>query len=720
MAYRLFVLSMLVGICMVVVYRVKHVPSAGEGAQGGRWVWIGLFVAELWLSLSWLLRQAFRWNLVYRYTFKDRLSHRYEKELPGVDIFVCTADPRVEPPIMVINTVLSVMAYDYPPEKLSVYLSDDGGSELTFYAMIEASRFSKHWLPFCKKFKAEPSSPAAFFSSTNSPHPLQDPHMPNHYSSIKKLYKDMENRIKTVTELGRAPQEIRREHKGFLEWDTVSSPRDHQTILQILIDGKDPNAVDMEGQPLPTLVYMAREKRPQYHHNFKAGAMNALIRVSSKISNGPIILNVDCDMYSNSLDSVRDALCFLMDEEKGHEIAFVQYPQSFNNITKNDLYGSSLRAIFEVDVYGIDGLGGTPYMGTGCFHRRDTLCGRKYTEEYKRDNWQTENDRIEGESLNEFVDRIKGLANCNYDENTEWGKEMGLKYGCAVEDVITGLAIQCRGWKSVYFNPGKKAFLGVGPVTLDQMLVQHKRWSEGHLQIFLSRYCPFWQGHGRINIGLQMAYSHFNLWATYGPPTLYYLLIPSLCLLKAIPLFPKISSPWFLPFAYLIIASSTYSLGEFLWIGGSLQGWWNDQRIWIYRKTTSYLFAMLETMLKVLGFTKSGFAITAKVADDDVMHRYEQEIMEFGTNSPMFSLLTTVALLNLFSLLGGMKRLLMDPGTDVLETSCLQIFLCAFVVAINLPLYQSLFFRKDTGRMPSSLLSRSFVLALIACMLPMY
>jgi hypothetical protein len=28
---------------------------------------------------------------------------------------------------------------------------------------------------------------------------------------------------------------------------------------------------------LPTLVYVAREKRPQYHHNFKAGAMNALV-----------------------------------------------------------------------------------------------------------------------------------------------------------------------------------------------------------------------------------------------------------------------------------------------------------------------------------------------------------------------------------------------------------------------------------------------------------
>lgn len=78
---------------------------------------------------------------------------------------MCTADPDIEPPMMVINTVLSVMAYDYPPEKMAVYLSDDGGSYFTFYALLEASLFSQHWIPFCKKFNVEPRSPAAYFSS---------------------------------------------------------------------------------------------------------------------------------------------------------------------------------------------------------------------------------------------------------------------------------------------------------------------------------------------------------------------------------------------------------------------------------------------------------------------------------------------------------------------------------------------------------------------------
>ena len=76
-----------------------------------------------------------------------------ESDYPALDVFICTADPYKEPPIGVVNTALSVMAYDYPVEKLSVYVSDDGGSQLTLFAFMEAARFATHWLPFCRKNK---------------------------------------------------------------------------------------------------------------------------------------------------------------------------------------------------------------------------------------------------------------------------------------------------------------------------------------------------------------------------------------------------------------------------------------------------------------------------------------------------------------------------------------------------------------------------------------
>ncbi|XP_073098854.1 cellulose synthase-like protein E6 [Elaeis guineensis] len=400
------------------------------------------------------------------------------------------------------------MAYNYPPKKLSVYLSDDAGSVLTFYALWEASQFAKHWLPFCKKYNLEPRSPAAYFSkSCNS----RDACNPIEWSSMKSLYEEMADRIDTVIMLGEIPEALKA-NKGFSEWSSGMTSWNHPPVVQILIDGRDQDAIDDDGNALPTLVYMAREKRPQHHHNFKAGAMNALIRVSSEISTSPIILNMDCDMYSNNLESIRHALCFFLDEVKSHDIGFVQYPQFFDNITKNDLYGNSVNVINEVELPGLDSWGGPPYLGTGCFHRREILYGGRYSKDYKED-WKRGAERKMAKYACILEEKAKSLITCTYDRNTQWGQEIGLKYDCAVEDVITGLLIQCRGWKSICnnINPSRKAFLGVAPTTL----VQFKRWSEGTFQIFLSKYCNFILGRGKIKLGLQMGYCIYCSWAEF-------------------------------------------------------------------------------------------------------------------------------------------------------------------------------------------------------------
>ncbi|XP_058112664.1 cellulose synthase-like protein E1 isoform X3 [Magnolia sinica] len=639
-AYKIYAISVFMGICMIWMYRATHVPE-----KGLRWAWFCMFGAEIWFGIYWIFTQSARWRPVYRSTFKERLSHRYEDELPGVDIFVCTADPTIEPPTLVINTVLSVMAYDYPQEKLSIYLSDDGGSDLTFYALLEASRFSKHWIPFCKKFKVEPRSPAVYFATTSEPHDTQHT---NEWLSTKKLYEEMANRIDTTVKLGRISGEIRAEHKGFTEWQSVVNSRNHQAIIQILIDGRDPNAVDAEGSALPTLVYMAREKRPQHPHNFKAGALNALM-----------------------------------------------------------------------EFHGMDGYGGPMYVGTGCFFRRESLCGKKYSEEYKEEWKKGMEGRAKGNAM-ELEDRAKGLASCTCEENTQWGKEMGLKYGTPVEDVTTGLAIQCRGWKSIYLNPTRKAFLGIAPTTLLQSLVQHKRWGEGHLQLFLTKHCSFIQGHGKIKLQLQMGNAILNAWAVNAFPTLCYVVVPSLSLLNGISLFPKISSPWFITFAYVTVAKHTYSLVEGLWLGDTVQSWWNQQRIWLYRRTSAYFFANIDVALKLSGLAKSAFAITAKETDDEVAKRYELEIMEFGSNSPMFTILATLAMLNLFCLFGAIKRLAMGDEMGDVEALVLQFVLCGVLVIINWPIYQGLLMRKDMGRLPTTVAFTSIGLAVLACLNPMH
>ena len=77
---------------------------------------------------------------------------------------------------------------------------------------------------------------------------------------------------------------------------------------------------------------------------------------------------------------------------------------------------------------GMDGFGGPMYIGTGCFHRMDTLCGRKFSDQYKND-WKSEkenNDQMIEASLHELEENSKALACCTYEENTLWGKEVTL------------------------------------------------------------------------------------------------------------------------------------------------------------------------------------------------------------------------------------------------------------------------------------------------------
>ncbi|KAJ0775687.1 putative cellulose synthase (UDP-forming) [Helianthus annuus] len=118
----------------------------------------------------------------------------------------------------------------------------------------------------------------------------------------------------------------------------------YKIALQVMVDES------MHDQrKMPLLVYVSREKRPSHPHHFKAGALNALLRVSSLISNSPYILGLDCDMYCNNKNSAREAMCFHLDPNLSSSLAFVQFPQTFHNISKHDIYESQLRCFFKVN-----------------------------------------------------------------------------------------------------------------------------------------------------------------------------------------------------------------------------------------------------------------------------------------------------------------------------------------------------------------------------------
>ncbi|BBH01868.1 cellulose synthase like G1, partial [Prunus dulcis] len=219
-----------------------------------------------------------------------------------VDVFICTADPEKEPTVGVMNTVLSAMAMDYPPEKLYVYLSDDGGAAVTLKGMREAWRFAKWWLPFCRRYGIKCRAPEAYFSAEE-------------------------------------------EDSDFGGSEFIQEREDIKVIQET---SSDDAIQENETKNMPLLVYVSREKRPSHPHHFKVGALNVLLRVSGVISNSPYMLGLDCDMHCHDPSSARQAMCFHLDPKISPSLALVQFPQKFHNISNNDIYDSQLRSIFWV------------------------------------------------------------------------------------------------------------------------------------------------------------------------------------------------------------------------------------------------------------------------------------------------------------------------------------------------------------------------------------
>ncbi|XP_002524299.2 cellulose synthase A catalytic subunit 5 [UDP-forming] [Ricinus communis] len=370
--YRLIIILRLVILGLFFHYRLLHPVNDAYG------LWLTSTVCEIWFAVSWIFDQLPKWYPIERETYLDRLSLRYEKdgkpsELAAIDIFVSTVDPMKEPPLITANTVLSILAVDYPVDKVACYVSDDGAAMLTFEALSETSEFARKWVPFCKKYKIEPRAPEWYFGEkVDYLKDKVDPSFIRERRAMKREYEEFRVRINgLVSTAQKVPEE------GWTMQDGTPWPgnnvRDHPGMIQVFLGQHGVH--DVEGNQLPCLVYVSREKRPGFDHHKKAGAMNALVRVSAIISNAPYLLNVDCDHYINNSKALRDAMCFMMDPTSGKKICYVQFPQRFDGIDRHDRYSNRNVVFFDINMKGLDGIQGPIYVGTGCVFRRQALYG---------------------------------------------------------------------------------------------------------------------------------------------------------------------------------------------------------------------------------------------------------------------------------------------------------------------------------------------------------
>ncbi|XP_047327715.1 cellulose synthase A catalytic subunit 1 [UDP-forming]-like isoform X2 [Impatiens glandulifera] len=370
--YRVIIILRLIILGFFLQYRCTHPVTDAYP------LWLTSVICEVWFALSWLLDQFPKWSPINRETYLDRLAIRYDREgepsqLAPIDVFVSTVDPLKEPPLVTANTVLSILAVDYPVDKVSCYVSDDGSAMLTFEALSETAEFAKKWVPFCKKHSIEPRAPEFYFAQKIDY--LKDKVQPSFVKERRAMKREYEEfKVRTnglVAKAQKMPEE------GWTMQDGTpwpgNNPRDHPGMIQVFLGHS--GGLDTDGNELPRLVYVSREKRPGFQHHKKAGAMNALIRVSAVLTNGAYLLNVDCDHYFNNSKCLKEAMCFMMDPLLGKKTCYVQFPQRFDGIDLHDRYANRNIVFFDINLKGLDGIQGPVYVGTGCCFNRQALYG---------------------------------------------------------------------------------------------------------------------------------------------------------------------------------------------------------------------------------------------------------------------------------------------------------------------------------------------------------
>ncbi|KAI8012702.1 Cellulose synthase-like protein B3 [Camellia lanceoleosa] len=716
-AVELIILFLLFSLLL---YRLLSLKDHG-------FIWILAFLCESWFAFTWVLILSSKWNQVDYKTYPERLLQR-KLDLPPVDMFVTTTDPVLEPPILTVNTVLSLLAVDYPSDKLACYVSDDGASPLTFYSLVEASKFAKIWVPFCKKYNIQIRAPFRYFTiESTSPRDVS-PEFKQEWKRMKDEYEMLSKKIEEA-----AQRSIPCELAGdFADFSNIQR-KHHPTIIKVIWENKE-----VQSNGIPPLVYMSREKRPKHHHHFKAGAMNILTRVSGVMTNAPFMLNVDCDMYANNPRIVFHAMCFFLGgfNNQRDDLAFVQSPQVFYDGLKDDPFGNQLVVFYKYLVGGIVGIQGPFYGGTGCFHRRKVIYGlspddneiarklsneallktfgrsMEFTKSAAKILSDMKTSSISPNNISNCIEAAYQVAGCGYEYGTSWGKEVGWIYGSTTEDVLTGLTIHGRGWRSAFCSPDPPAFLGCAPPGGPGSMTQQKRWSTGLLEIWFSTKNPLVPTlQGKLQIRQCMAYMWLILWGLRSIPELCYAILPAYCIITNSHFMPKVREPTILIPVAIFVMYNLYTLSEYLRSGLSAHAWWNNQRIWRLNAMTAWFFGFLSVVLKLLGISNTVFEVTQKATSTNADDNDANSGRFTFDESPIFILGTTILLVNLTALAIGLLGFRSESGDG--NGSGIGEFICSvWVVLLFWAFFKGLFGKGKYG-IPFSTLYKSWAIVLL-------
>ncbi|KAG4959375.1 hypothetical protein JHK87_036008 [Glycine soja] len=666
-------------------------------------LWIISVVCEIWLALSWLVDQIPKWFPITRETYLERLSIRFEREgepnlLSPVDIFVTTADPLKEPPIITANTVLSVLSVDYPVVKVSCYVSDDSASMLLFDTLLETAEFARIWVPFCNKYNIEPRAPEFYFSQKLDY--LKDKVHPTFVKdrrAMKREYEEFKVKINVlVAKAQKKPEE------GWVMQDGNPWPGnnidDHPGMIQVCLGSA--GALDIEGKELPRLVYVSREKRPGYQHHSKAGASNALINMKCLDGiQGPMYVGTGCVFNRQALYGREPP------SDKRPKMKSCSWP-SCCSCCSGDSQSSSDddETDQELEDFDEDEEEELPFMSLKSLEKRFGQSPVFISSALIEDGGLPK-----GTDAQLLIKEAIHVISCDYEEKTEWGREIGWLYGSVTEDLLTGFNMHCRGWKSVYCMPKKAAFKGSAPINLSDRLHQVLKWASGSTEIFFSGYCPLWYGYGGKLKWLQrLAYTNSVVYPFTSIPLLIYCAIPAVCLLTGkfiIPTLSNLASIWLMALFISIILTCVL---ELRWSGVSIQDWWRNEQFWVIGGVSAHFFAVFQGLLKV-GGVHTNFNVRAKSANDTAFG----QLYLFKWTTLLIPP-TSLVILNMVGIVAGISDAI-NNGYDSWGPFFGKLFFSLWVIVHLYPFLKGLMGRQN--RTPTIVVLWSILLAIIFSMI---
>jgi cellulose synthase/poly-beta-1,6-N-acetylglucosamine synthase-like glycosyltransferase len=119
--------------------------------------------------------------------------------------------------------------------------------------------------------------------------------------------------------------------------------------------------------------------------------------------------------------------------------------------------------------------------------------------------------------------------------------QLGWRYGTTTEDLLTGLRIHEKGWRSVYHILNPSAFLWCAPSGGPATMNQQKRWATSMLEILLSKNCPIFATlFGKLQLRQGFAYLWLFSWGLQPIPELCYAALPVYSIITNSHLLPKV------------------------------------------------------------------------------------------------------------------------------------------------------------------------------------